>query len=142
MMGVGMKESTRSREAYFLDFAASLREKCKIPLMVTGGFRSLSASNEALASNELDIVGYARPFLMDLSFPQGFLNGDLERVDEPSIPVIDKNNVDAVEAGYYDLQIRRLSQGKKIPAKHSALRLGLHLPMSEMRKGIRNWILR
>src|SRR5262249_30785851 len=33
-------ESTRRREAYFLDYAATIRRAARVPLAVTGGFRS------------------------------------------------------------------------------------------------------
>ena len=140
MMGVGMKESTRSREAYFLDFASEIRKETKLPLMVTGGFRTLSVCEEALEKDELDIVGFGRPFLSVADFPQGFLNRTLEQVVDPKVPVLDKNNADAAEAGYYDLQIKRLAQGKELKRQYSALRVGMHIPKIEMMQGLANRI--
>lgn len=54
--------STRAREAYFLDYARTVREiAAGVPLAVTGGFRSGSAIREALESGDCDVVGVARP---------------------------------------------------------------------------------
>jgi len=138
MMGIGMKESTRSREAYFLDFAKKVRNECKIPLMVTGGFRTKSVCVDALQSGELDIVGFGRPFLIDPTFPTGFLDGGSEKVDDPTYSILDKNNADAAAASFYDLQIKRLADGKELKFDYSGLRLALHFGKIELAMGIRN----
>ncbi len=142
MMGIGMKESTRSREAYFLEFASNLRRECQIPLMVTGGFRSLVASEAALQKNELDVIGYARPFLMSDRFPMGFLDGTCDKVEEPIINILDPKNKDAAEAGFYDLQIERIANNKPLKHNYPGWQVALHLPKKEMRMGFRNWLLR
>jgi len=49
MTGV-VKSTTRDREAYFLAFAEKVRAITRVPLMLTGGFRSLGGMREALAS--------------------------------------------------------------------------------------------
>jgi 2,4-dienoyl-CoA reductase-like NADH-dependent reductase (Old Yellow Enzyme family) len=54
--------STRTREAYFLDYARSVREAAgDVPLAVTGGFRSRSGMQDALTAGDCDVVGIARP---------------------------------------------------------------------------------
>lgn len=54
--------STRAREAYFLDYARTVRTLVgAVPLAVTGGFRSRHAMAEAVASGDCDVVGIARP---------------------------------------------------------------------------------
>ena len=54
--------STRSREAYFLDYARTVRQLAgEVPLAVTGGFRSREAIKEALRADDCDVVGLARP---------------------------------------------------------------------------------
>ena len=140
MMGIGMKESTRSREAYFLEFARKVRKHSKIALMVTGGFRTLTVCEEALKNDELDLIGFGRPFLMEESFPKGFLEGSMKQVPIPEVKVLDKKNADAAEAAYYDLQIKRLADGKSLKFDYSALRVALHIPKIEMVGGFRNLI--
>ncbi|MCX6470485.1 MAG: nitroreductase/quinone reductase family protein [Corynebacteriales bacterium] len=54
--------STRAREAYFLDYAATVRAAApSTPIAVTGGFRSETAMSEAIGSGDCDVVGLGRP---------------------------------------------------------------------------------
>lgn len=63
MMGrPAVSARTRAREAYFLDYAETIREvAADIPLAVTGGFRTHSGMADAIASGACDIVGLGRP---------------------------------------------------------------------------------
>jgi 2,4-dienoyl-CoA reductase-like NADH-dependent reductase (Old Yellow Enzyme family) len=63
------RSSTRRREAYFLEYAREIRGAVHLPLMVTGGFRSRAAMAEALAGDELDVVGLARPVCIEPDLP-------------------------------------------------------------------------
>jgi 2,4-dienoyl-CoA reductase-like NADH-dependent reductase (Old Yellow Enzyme family) len=45
-----VRPSTRVREAYFLDYAAAIRKVARMPLMVTGGFRSRAGMEDALSA--------------------------------------------------------------------------------------------
>ena len=56
------KASTVKREAYFLEYAESVRQHTDKPLIVTGGFRSSKGMSDALNSGACDFVGLARPF--------------------------------------------------------------------------------
>lgn len=61
--GPAMRESTRKREAYFLDYAQTIREVCDCPLMVTGGFRTRTFIEEAIAmktTSSLPSEGFSR----------------------------------------------------------------------------------
>lgn len=61
MMGKAA-DSTRAREAYFLEYARTVREIVgDVPLAVTGGFRSRSAMAEAVGTGECDVIGLGRP---------------------------------------------------------------------------------
>lgn len=71
------RESTRRREAYFLQFAEEAARVAKMPLMVTGGFRSRAAMDEALASGAADLIGIARPLCVDPDVPRKLLSGEL-----------------------------------------------------------------
>jgi hypothetical protein len=67
---VEMRESSRSREAYFLDFARAARRAAPtLPLIVTGGFRSRSAMAAAVREGACDLVGLARPLCLDPDLP-------------------------------------------------------------------------
>lgn len=53
--------SSQHREAYFLKYAEGIRKVTRIPLAITGGFRSHAAMQQALDSGALDVVGIGRP---------------------------------------------------------------------------------
>ena len=110
----GIKQSTKEREAYFLDFAKEVRKQSKISIMVTRGFRTLNFCNKVLGNKELDIVGFGRPFLIHDNFAAGFLDGSLTKVTDPNIKSPIKSYFDTAVAGFYDYQIERIATGQKI----------------------------
>jgi len=73
--GSAVAESTVKREAYFLDYAEQIRGVAKMPLMVTGGFRTRAAMEEALASGALDMIGLGRPMCVETDAPNRLLAG-------------------------------------------------------------------
>lgn len=72
-----VRESTRAREAYFIQYAEEVAKVAKAPLMVTGGFRTRAAMDEALASGAADVIGVARPLCVDPDLPNRILTGDI-----------------------------------------------------------------
>jgi len=134
-----IKDSTLAREAYFIEFAKAVRKESNIPIMVTGGLRSLAFCNEVLAQGELDVLGFGRPFLLDERFPKGFLDGSLERVVDPDIKVA-ASLFDMGIAGFYDYQIERLATGKSLKLTYPGWRGAMRMTRNELWKGIRNKI--
>lgn len=68
--GSAKSDRTVAREAFFLEFAQAIREKFKhVPLMVTGGFRSRQAMESAIQTGGCDIIGIARPAVLDPMLP-------------------------------------------------------------------------
>lgn len=57
----GVAASTLAREAYFVDFAKAMHGQLKVPLMVTGGFRTRAAMEEALQQGAAEVIGLGRP---------------------------------------------------------------------------------
>lgn len=54
--------STAAREAYFVDFAKAMKAHLQtMPLLVTGGFRTRAAMEQALSAGATDLIGVARP---------------------------------------------------------------------------------
>ena len=72
------RDSTRAREAYFLTYAEEMRRVAKMPLMVTGGFRSRAGMEDALSSGACDICGIARPLCVDPDLPNKLMRGEVE----------------------------------------------------------------
>ncbi|TDB95512.1 NADH:flavin oxidoreductase/NADH oxidase family protein [Actinomadura sp. 7K534] len=87
MMGV-LAESTRAREAYFLDYARTVREVAgRTPIAVTGGFRTRAAMEEALAEGDCDVVGIGRPTCLTPDAPRALFEDGRERLEVPAIGV-------------------------------------------------------
>ena len=68
-------ETTLAREAYFVDFAKAMKYELSVPLMVTGGFRSGSAMEQAIKSGAADVIGLARPMCTLPDAPKRLLGG-------------------------------------------------------------------
>ncbi len=77
----GLQASTAAREAYFADFAAQMRAEVKVPLMVTGGFRSANAMAAAVADDGIALVGLGRPLCFDLDSVNQLLAGKRDSLD-------------------------------------------------------------
>lgn len=71
-----VKASTAAREAYFVDFAKAMKDACNVPLMVTGGFRSKAAMEQAVESGAADLIGLGRPLCADPDGPARLLAGE------------------------------------------------------------------
>lgn len=75
-MGGSAASSTREREAYFLDYARSVRREAgSVPIAVTGGFRNRAAMEEALEAGDCDLVGLARPTVIATDAAARILDG-------------------------------------------------------------------
>ncbi|MBI39662.1 MAG: hypothetical protein CMF59_08685 [Leptospiraceae bacterium] len=137
----GVRESTKKREAYFLDFAGRLRTKIKTPLMITGGFRSRSFCEEALASGDTDFIGIARPFLVSTNFAADFLSGKLEQVELPQLKPSPAFGLMS-EGGWYAYQIsKRLSRGKEPKMNLGAFHAVSHILWHETKKSMAHRLL-
>lgn len=129
------KESTRKREAYFLDFARKIRKESSIPLMITGGFRTKSFCEEVLKNKELDMIGFARPYLNEIDFPQQFLQSGDAKVQDASFDFKINMLKDFAEGAFYDYQIHRIAKGKSLNSNYNPYFAVLRMTMNEMRKG-------
>jgi 2,4-dienoyl-CoA reductase-like NADH-dependent reductase (Old Yellow Enzyme family) len=120
-------EGTKQREAYFLAYAAAIRAAAKVPLAVTGGFRSRAGMEAALAEGTVDVVGIARPLCTQPDLAGALIEGRTEtgRADErtlrlaggwlgPASPssMIRAFNAQAQSAWFYH-QILLLAAGKE-----------------------------
>jgi 2,4-dienoyl-CoA reductase-like NADH-dependent reductase (Old Yellow Enzyme family) len=78
-----LPESTIKREAYFVAFAGAVRAAARMPVMVTGGFRTASGMIAALAAEELDLVGIGRPLIADPSIARRLIAGEVDKAPTP-----------------------------------------------------------
>jgi 2,4-dienoyl-CoA reductase-like NADH-dependent reductase (Old Yellow Enzyme family) len=73
-----VRPSTRRREAYFAAYAETIREVARMPLMITGGFRTHTAMESAIAEGDCDVVGLGRPLCTEPDLPRRLLSGEAE----------------------------------------------------------------
>lgn len=130
------RESTMKREAYFLDFVPKLRAKISIPVMVTGGFRSVAAMQSAIANDGVDMIGLGRPMVIDPDAAAKILSGQTTKLfsrDEdlvigggllsPRSPISFLRDLNAWGSlGWYYEHIYSLADGKKPDLSLSAFR--------------------
>lgn len=127
------QNSTLVREAYFVEFAHSIRSSIShgTRLMVTGGFRSRTVMEEALVSGKCDLIGVARPFCGDgssvpdfLTSPEGVLPSYENSLKLPSwlrcwivyFPIGRAINVFSKQLWFYTSMIR---MGQGLPVDHN-----------------------
>eukprot|EP00164_Ancoracysta_twista_P005963 GFYU01008215.1.p1 GENE.GFYU01008215.1~~GFYU01008215.1.p1 ORF type:complete len:246 (-),score=71.64 GFYU01008215.1:488-1189(-) len=115
-----MRESTRKREAYFLEFAEEVRRVLPhVPLMVTGGFRAVEGMNDAIASGITDIVGLGRPACHDLAVAAKLLSGATTNIELPNVTVGNPALDNGLEALFYQCQFDRYGRGLEYNPKQS-----------------------
>ena len=126
-MGGGLqdskKASTVAREAYFLEFAEKVRAAVTVPLMVTGGFRTVEGMNAALRSGAMDVVGLARLLAIDPDAPVALLQGrdsqQQVRTIKTGLKMVDSMGI--MEVLWYERQLRRIAKGNEPRPNESGL---------------------
>jgi 2,4-dienoyl-CoA reductase-like NADH-dependent reductase (Old Yellow Enzyme family) len=143
--GQVVRESTLRREAYFLEFAQQIRPVSKMPLMITGGFRSRQVMEDALASGALDVVGIGRPMCLDPAVPRKLLEGSIEatssherqlKLDPKELGFdADQATMNLIEVfgdlGFYCMQIILLGHGQPVDTSMSCFQAFLRYQQNE-----------
>ncbi|WP_243611372.1 NADH:flavin oxidoreductase/NADH oxidase family protein [Shimia aestuarii] len=134
----GQRDSTKRREAFFLDYAREIRAAVSVPLMVTGGFRHRAAMQEALATHGIDLIGLARPACTDPDCATRLLSGEVDQIgiDESGL-MLGRGPLGANAKGalaglvnavarveYYVWQMMRMGRGQAPDASGRANALG------------------
>ncbi len=118
-----VKESTRRREAYFIEFAEKARAAVSTPLMVTGGFRSSAGMADAITGGAVDFVGIARAVAIEPDLPNRLLAGKEARHEvrpiSTGIAMVDKMAM--MEVMWYSRQLHRMARGKNPRPNESGL---------------------
>jgi 2,4-dienoyl-CoA reductase-like NADH-dependent reductase (Old Yellow Enzyme family) len=135
-------DGSREREAMFQVQARAIKTVARMPVMLTGGFRSRAGMQAALAEGAADVLGLARPFCLDPQFPARLLSGALQRLPSAEArlalgagrwgPASDSTTVRAAnhlaQAAWYYFQIKRLAAGLPIvPGLGARQALLMHL---------------
>jgi 2,4-dienoyl-CoA reductase-like NADH-dependent reductase (Old Yellow Enzyme family) len=109
-----VKDSTIKREAYFLDYMEKVRKLVDTPLVVTGGFRSAPAMNEALQSGATDFIGIARTTAVDPNFPNKLMADDQYSMplENPTTGNRGLDTMGMLSITWYEHQMWRMAKGK------------------------------
>ncbi len=143
-----VQPSTRAREAYFFDYAVKASQVAKMPLMVTGGFRSAKGMNDALAGGDVDMIGLGRPLCTDPDFPAKIIRGELDVAPDvektlrlgpgilgPNSPIAMIKAINGfARIGWFYEQIYRLADGLQADLSMSALRALVAYEKTEKKK--------
>lgn len=136
------RQSTRAREAFFLEYAERMREVVKLPLMVTGGFRTRTGMNEALAGGATDLVGVARPVAVEPDLPGQLVAGTVEAATEHDLGVGVRLLDDLLQLSWYQRQLARMGAGHEPDpglGRWSTVVLGLSQMYKEL---LASWVRR
>ncbi|BBX67472.1 NADH:flavin oxidoreductase/NADH oxidase family protein [Mycolicibacterium psychrotolerans] len=121
MMGKAA-DSTRAREAYFLEYARTARELVgDIPLAVTGGFRSRAAMEEAVSTGDCDVIGLGRPTATTVDAAEAILSGRANTLAVHQVRagmrgllgrLVDLKSLDGIlELSWHTDQLHRIGEG-------------------------------
>ncbi|KAJ3269658.1 hypothetical protein HDV01_004815 [Terramyces sp. JEL0728] len=119
-----VRESTRQREAYFIDFATKARRIiADIPILVTGGFRTFKGMSGAVETGAVDLVGLARPLLINPNLPLDLLEGKESSLPDTAGHITYGTVGDFImnflpsgsgETFWYRHQMKRIAEGKPV----------------------------
>ncbi|MCB9592993.1 MAG: NADH:flavin oxidoreductase/NADH oxidase family protein [Sandaracinaceae bacterium] len=119
---VPQHESSRRREAFFLDYVEKARARVpNTPLMLTGGFRTRVGMQEALRG-AVDVVGLARPLAAEPDLSRRLLSGEAEAAYPVRIATGIKSLDALLQGAWYQLQLDRMGRGLAPDPKLGRLR--------------------
>lgn len=107
MMGSKQKDSTKKREAYFIDFVQKVRTQTKVPLMLTGGVRNVNFMEECLENDQLDFIGIARPYAVVPNLAKDIFDGKLKSLEH-----LESNYNGALDIAIHEKYLRNIGAGK------------------------------
>lgn len=104
--------SPDSPEGYFLDFAMRLRQEVRIPLMLTGGLRTVATMRRIVGDGTVDVVGLARPVALEPDLPRRILAGTTSASAVRELGTGWRQADAMIEAGWYGAQMARMADGQ------------------------------
>ncbi|MFZ6691862.1 NADH:flavin oxidoreductase/NADH oxidase family protein [Undibacterium sp. SXout20W] len=111
MQGIARDGRTLAREAYFLEFAQDMLSIATMPLMVTGGIRSIEVVEQVLASG-VAMAGIATALAIEPHLPALWKRGEKKAPALPPIVWKNKALASLANMAVVKFQLNRLSMGK------------------------------
>lgn len=120
-----------AKEGYFLDLVKDIKDTIHIPIVITGGFRSLSVMERVITSGEADMIGLARPLVIDPDIPLKIRNHTFTFIQLPRIKTgfkrLNQFLGPILGLGAYELALKQLAQGKPVKIKTNPITLSFKL---------------
>lgn len=121
MMGATSKSTN---QVFFAEYSKKLKQKVDIPVIVTGGIRSINAMNTLLNNNTTDFIGIARPLTIDPNIPNKIKQGTYTIVETTRVSTgvkkLDKIFGSLLGIVYYQVLMQNIAKGKKPKATKNA----------------------
>lgn len=108
-------KSKETREGYFLAFVERAREELKVPLCVTGGFRSPEGMSRAVHEGAADLVGLATTLAIQPDFSRDVLAGKdvRSKVRKLSTGIKALDRLAMLDVTWYETQLWDMASGKE-----------------------------
>ncbi|MBM6754697.1 NADH:flavin oxidoreductase/NADH oxidase family protein [Lactobacillus alvi] len=117
MMGTG-------KVPLFVEYARKVKAAVTVPVMVTGGFRTASGIEKAVATGAADLVGLARALVLEPNLPNKLAVGAFTAVAIPHFSTgsakLDAKVGSLIGLAYYEQQMRRLGRHQSVKRPKTA----------------------
>ena len=121
MMGATSKSTN---QVFFAEYSKKLKQKIEIPVVVTGGIRSINAMNTLLNDNTTDFIGIARPLTIDPNIFNKIKQGTYTIVETTRVSTgvkkLDKIFGSLLGIVYYQVLMQNIAKGKEPKATKNA----------------------
>ena len=121
MMGATSKSTN---QVFFAEYSTKLKQKIEIPVVVTGGIRSINTMNTLLNDNTTDFIGTARPLTIDPNIPNKIKQGTYTIVETTHVSTgvkkLDKIFGSLLGIVYYQVLMQNIAKGKEPKATKNA----------------------
>lgn len=116
--------SSKNKEApFFAAYSKKVKERVQLPVIVTGGIRSISSMTDLLESNASDFIGLARPLAIMPDLPNRIASKDYVTLETKrvttGIAVLDKKLGGVLGLAYYQMLMQTYARGKRPKGHYS-----------------------
>lgn len=110
--------------ATFIEYARMAKQTVNTPIVVTGGFRTEEGIEAALSNGDTDLIGLARPLILQPDLPEKLINGQMQPIKLRHFSTgwswLDHRVGSLIGLAYYEQQMARLANGKPIKQPRTA----------------------
>jgi len=111
--GAKASSDSSSQGPYFLDFARRAKEVTKVPVMLTGGFKTRDQAVDAVASGAADMVGLARAMAINPRVAEVWLT---DEGGDPEFPRFASNPPGGITA-WFTMRLTALGEDREDASK-------------------------